>query len=123
MARMAFFSSFFSSAAMSPFQAARSSSENCSALMRSLSSSTLPMRDSLSASCSAADISSMNGATRLAMAGSATCTGHSTGWMFARSRKRCCTSQNAAMASWPKAMAASMSCSEISSAPASTMEM
>ena len=34
-----------------------------------------------------------------------------------------CSAQNAAMASWPKAMAASMSSSEISSAPASSMEM
>ena len=33
------------------------------------------------------------------------------------------SSQKAAMASWPKAMAASMSSSEISSAPASSMEM
>ena len=123
IARMAFFSSFLSSAAMSPFHAARSSSENCSSLMRALSSSTLPMRESLSASRNAADISAMNGATRSTMAGSATWTGHSTGSMFARSRKRCWASQNAAMASWPNVMAASMSSSEISSAPASTMEM
>lgn len=42
---------------------------------------------------------------------------------FTLARKAACFSQKAAMASWPKVMAASMSSSEISAAPASTMEM
>ena len=123
MARMAFFSSFLSSAAMSAFQASRSSSVKHSSLTRALSASTLAMRESLSASRRAAPISSRWGATRSAIEGSAACTGHSTGSMAQRSRKRCWASQNALMASWPNVMAASMSSSEISSAPASTMEM
>ena len=53
---------------------------------------------------------------------------YSLGWMGPLTRSHSATnsswaSQNAPMASWPNCMAASMSSSVTSSAPASTMEM
>ena len=123
MARMAFFSSALQAAAMSLPQATRSSSENWVSLISAFRSSTLPMRASLSASFKAADMRSKKGSTRSAMQGSAERMVYSSGSGFTLARNAACFSQNAAMASWPKVMAASMSSSEISSAPASTMEM
>ena len=77
----------------------------------------------MSASFRAADISARCASTRSATDGSAMWILYSMGVGFTRARKAACFSQKAAMASWPKVMAASMSSSEISSAPASTMEM
>ena len=125
--RMACFSRLFSSTGIARSHSACSSSVN-SALMASFRSSTLPMRDCLSASFRAADISSKCANTRSCTSGmgssssySRTGNGPLTSMHFWKNFFS--SSQNAAMASWPNAMAASMSSSEISFAPASSMEM
>ena len=112
---------------MARSHSACSSSEN-SARMDSLSASTLPMRESLSASLSAALISSKWAKTRSCTSGTGSSSTYS---RFGKGPLASSTlaknffssSQKAAIASWPKAMASSMSSSEISLAPASSMEM